>query len=39
MEQWDAAKPSVDRLFLFDCCWLGLADPGRSPTDITTALR
>jgi hypothetical protein len=29
-EQWDAAKPSIDRPVLEICYLLGLADPGRS---------
>ena len=29
-EQWDAAKPSIDRPILEICYLLGLADPGRS---------
>ena len=36
-EQWDAAKPSIDRPVLEICYLLGLADPGRSSTE-TNAL-
>ena len=32
-EQWDAAKPSIDRHVLEICYLLGLADPGRSPNE------
>ena len=30
LEQWDAAKPSIDRTILCHCFLLGLADPARS---------
>jgi hypothetical protein len=32
-EQWDAAKPSIDRPVLEICYLLGLADPGRSSNE------
>jgi len=37
-EQWDAAKPSIDRPVLEICYLLGLADPGRYATKIETLI-